>query len=121
LINLCRIIARPLSWFGALAIIVLSVVPAADRPVTGAGSPLEHLAAFALVAGLFAIGYRLSLVARFMTALAFCAGIEVLQMPLPTRHARLGDFVIDLVTSWCAIAVVAGVEKLIAGDRRSHG
>ena len=51
-------VARALAWVGILAIIILSAVPAADRPFTGAGHLFEHLAAYALVAGMFAIGYR---------------------------------------------------------------
>jgi hypothetical protein len=31
-------VARALAWIGIWAIIILSVVPAADRPVTGAGN-----------------------------------------------------------------------------------
>jgi hypothetical protein len=51
---------------GAVAILILPVVPADERPVTGAGEAVgpavEHLAAFGLVAGVFAIGhYRLGL------------------------------------------------------------
>ena len=53
--------ARVMAWMGILAIVILSVVPAADRPVTGAGQLLEHLTAFAIVGGAFALGYRLSL------------------------------------------------------------
>jgi hypothetical protein len=48
--------ARIMAWMGILAIIILSVVPAADRPVTGAGQLLEHLTAFAIVGGAFASG-----------------------------------------------------------------
>jgi hypothetical protein len=110
-------IARAASWIGALVIIVLSVVPAVDRPVTGAGSSNEHVAAFALVGGLFGIGYRISLVARFTIALLFCGGIELLQAPLPTRHARLSDFVTDVAASWCAIALVLVAERLVASSR----
>ncbi len=54
-------VARALAWIGIFAIIVLSVVPAVDRPVTGLGQSFEHFTAFALVGGAFAIGYRLSL------------------------------------------------------------
>jgi hypothetical protein len=45
-----RIVARVLPWIGIITIIVLSVVPANERPVTGAGHLAEHLAAFASVA-----------------------------------------------------------------------
>ena len=60
--------ARILAWIGAAAIVVLSVVPAEDRPVfdpaqslaVWAGNSIEHVSAFALVAAAFAIGYRFS-------------------------------------------------------------
>jgi hypothetical protein len=55
------VIVRGLAWFGILAISILSVVPNTLRPVSGAGHRFEHFAAFALVAGTFAIGYRLPL------------------------------------------------------------
>ena len=59
-----RGVARVLFWIGIVAIIVLSVVPAKERPVTDAadwfgawnGHLLEHVAAFAPVAAAFAIG-----------------------------------------------------------------
>ena len=97
LIYSCRALARALAWVGVLAIILLSIVPAIDRPVTGTGQWTEHFAAFALVAGMFAVGYRLSLVQLVVLALIFCGGIELLQITLPTRHARLSDFTIDFV------------------------
>jgi len=39
-------VARALAWIGIFAIIVLSVVPAVDRPVTGLGQWFEHFTAF---------------------------------------------------------------------------
>jgi len=102
-----RAAARMLSWIGIIVIIVLSVVPANERPVTGVGHLSEHTAAFAPVAGAFAIGYHLFSLARLLLlALLFCGAIELLQVPLPTRHARVSDFVIDLVASWLAMALV---------------
>ena len=92
-----RMVARVLAWLGILTIIVLSVLPANDRPITVAtlwfgqlfGQWLEHFTAFALVAGVFAIGYRYSLLRLLLLAFFFCGAIELLQVPLPTRHARL--------------------------------
>lgn len=84
-----RIVARVLPWIGIITIIVLSVVPANERPVTGAGHLAEHLAAFASVAAAFAIGYhRLSLRRLLLLAFLFCGGTELVQIPLPTRHFR---------------------------------
>jgi VanZ family protein len=81
----------------------LSVVPANDRPVSGAGQGFEHFAAFALVGGAFATGYRFSLFRLLMLAVFFCGGIELLQIPLPTRHARVSDFLVDSVGAGFAI------------------
>src|ERR1039458_9842803 len=113
LIGHYRVVARALAWIGTLAIIVLSVVPDVYRPVTGAGQLFEHFTAFALVAGVFAIGYRLSPIRLLFFAFFFCGGIELLQVPLPTRHARVSDFVIDFVGSCFAIGVVFASAKLI--------
>jgi len=102
-----RGIVRALAWFGIAAIVVLSVVPADERPVTGTGQDFEHLTAFGLVAGMFAIGYSFALTRLLLMALLFCGGIELLQVPLPTRHARVSDFAIDLLGSYLAIGLVA--------------
>jgi hypothetical protein len=112
------IMARALTWVGVLAIVVLSVVPAVDRPVTGSGQLFEHFMAFALVAGVFAIGYRLSLARQLFFALFFCGGVELLQLPLSTRHARMSDFVMDLIAAWIAIAIVVSGQKLCGVFRR---
>ena len=109
---------RALAWVGILAIVVLSVVPSVDRPVTGAGQLLEHFTAFALVAGVFAISYRLSLMRLLLWAFFFCGGIELLQVPLPTRHARISDFIIDLVASCFAVLFVFFADKHIGDYRR---
>ena len=97
LISRYTVVARTLAWIGILAIIVLSVVPANDRPVSGVGQGFEHFTAFALVGGAFAIGYRFSLIRLLVLAVFFCGGIELLQVPLPTRHARVSDFLVDSV------------------------
>jgi VanZ like family len=105
--------ARIMAWMGILAIIILSVVPAADRPVTGAGQSIEHLTAFAIVGGAFAIGYRLSLMRLMFLAVFFCAGIELLQVPLPTRHARVSDFLIDTAGACLAIVCVFVARQIL--------
>ena len=110
-------IIHRLAWFGILAVVILSVVPATERPVTGAGQTFEHFVTFVLVAGTFAIGYRLSLMRLLLLAFLFCGGIELLQVPLPTRHARLSDFVIDFFGSCFAIGLVFFGDKLVAAHR----
>ena len=120
LLNHYRAATRVLAWVGIFTIVVLSVVPANERPVTSAelwfglvyGHWLEHFAAFALVTVVFAIGYRFSPIRLLLLAFLFCGGIELLQLPLPTRHARVSDFVIDFLGACFAVAVVFASGKL---------
>ncbi len=106
------LIIRALAWFGVLAIVILSVVPAPMRPTTGARSGFEHFAVFSLVAAAFAIGYRLSLARLLALSFLYCGGIELLQLTVPTRHARLSDFFIDVGSAWVAMCLVAVNGKL---------
>jgi VanZ family protein len=114
LINHFTGVARIVAWISILAIVILSVVPAADRPVTGAGQLLEHLMAFAIVGGAFAVGYRLSLTRLLLLAVLFCAAIELLQIPLPTRHARVSDFLIDTAGACLAILCVFVARQILS-------
>jgi VanZ family protein len=92
----------------------LSVVPAHDRPVFHLGQPfrlwgrhfIEHGSAFALVATAFAVGYRWSVGRLVLLAFLLCGAVELLQIPLPTRHARVSDFLIDFVAACLAIVLV---------------
>jgi VanZ family protein len=102
----CRAIARALAWIGILAILGLSFVPAVARPVTGLGQQFEHFTAFALTAAAIAFGYDLSPARLLLLVFLFCGGIELLQVPLSTRHARLSDFIVDVVASCVAIGLV---------------
>src|SRR5689334_3058142 len=117
LVEYFRLIARVVSWLGALAIVVLSVVPAQERPVTGSGPHFEHFAIFSFVAAAFAVGYQLSFIRLASFAFLFCAGVELVQVPLPTRHARVTNFVIDFGASFLAICVVLTAQKIF---KRMH-
>jgi hypothetical protein len=48
-------VIRGLAWFGIFAVVILSIVPATERPVTGAGQGIEHFAAFAFVGRLLSV------------------------------------------------------------------
>jgi VanZ family protein len=99
-----KLASRLVAWTGLVAISVFTVVPASFRPVTDLGSDFEHLSAFFAVFAAFSVGYELSLIRLVLFALLFCGGIELIQIPLPTRHARVSDFIVDFVASSLAIA-----------------
>jgi VanZ family protein len=117
LINHSTAIVRAAAWVGIFAIFVLSVVPAEQRPVSGLGQSYEHFTAFALVGGVFAIAYPLLLTRLLALAVLYCGGIELLQVPLPTRHARVSDFLVDTLGAFVAIVCVAVARKLVRRRR----
>jgi VanZ family protein len=125
-----RIVARIVAWSAIAGIVILSVVPANERPMIAepwfdewVGHFVEHFSAFALAAAAFTIGYcRFSLLRLLLLAFFFSAGIELLQIPMPTRHARTSDFIVDFVALFIAIAIVRigiGVRRHFANTRLS--
>ncbi len=76
-------------------IVLLTAVPASMRPMSGFPREVEHIAGFFVAGGLYFLGYPRRLLASLAIAFTFAAAIELLQIPLPSRHARLIDFVVD--------------------------
>jgi VanZ family protein len=101
-------LAKAAAWILVIAITVLSVVPPSQRPVTGvASSNFEHLAIY-LASGLaFAVGYRDRLLIVTCGLVAFAGMIELVQLFIPGRHARLSDFLIDSAASCLGVALFA--------------
>ena len=82
------------AWFLAAAIIVFSLVPSHLRPVTDVPHALEHFVIFAATGIAFGLGYG----PRYSIAIAlviFAGAIEIAQLSVPGRHARLSDFIVD--------------------------
>ena len=92
-------IVRIIAWTLAAAIVVLSVVPRGLRPETGTPHNLEHFIAFLATGFAFGLGYdrKHSLLALLLVLFSFW--VEVLQLFVPGRHARLSDFVVDALAA----------------------
>jgi VanZ family protein len=97
-------------------LVVLSVVPLAIRPTSPAPHNLEHFASFAVAGALQYTSYPARPVRWFLVALLFCGGLELLQIGIPGRHARVEDFVIDTVAACLGILGA----YVIIGIKRSH-
>ena len=96
-------IVRAVAWFALVAIVVLSLVPPGARPATFFPHSLEHAGIFlfdGLAFGVAYFGYQWLL---SVWAVIFCGAIELAQLMIPGRHARLGDFLVD------ATAVCVGI------------
>ncbi len=106
-----RKVIRLIAWALLATAIVFTVVPAHLRPVTGAPSAIEHLAMFFLIGSAFAFGYSRSDYPLCGAAIAFAGSLELLQLFVPGRHARLSDFVIDELSAVIGIALSGVIDR----------
>jgi VanZ family protein len=113
-------IFRVPAWALLLLLFVLSVVPAADRPVTGVNHNLEHFLPFVLLGVLFALGYENCLSRLLIGGFLFAGLIELAQIPLPSRHARLEDFIVDLIAITLGLCVTNLGQKSFDYWRRTN-
>jgi VanZ family protein len=88
------------------AVLIFTVVPAAERPYTGIQHDLEHVSAFLLLGVLLGIAFRIKAPLLLLVGSIFTLAIECMQIPLPTRHARLEDFGLD-TTAICVGILIA--------------
>jgi VanZ family protein len=88
-------VARVLAWSLAVAILVLSIVPPRFRPETDVPHHFEHLLIF-LAAGItFGYGYGRRPFLLGLALVLFAGLVEVTQLFVPGRHARMSDFMVD--------------------------
>lgn len=107
------LIFRVPAWILLIWLVVLTVVPASERPNTGIEHNLEHILAFGLLGTLFALGYPNRLAWLIAGGLTFACLIELSQIPLPTRHARLSDFLFDTFATWLGIAAIHLLRRVL--------
>jgi VanZ family protein len=96
-------IARIAAWSLVALIVALSVVPPSLRPETGVPHDLEHFTIYFVTGFAFALGYDLRRALLAPLLVIFTGAIEIAQLFVPGRHARLSDFIVD------AFAVCVGL------------
>jgi VanZ family protein len=98
---------RIAAWALAAAIVILSLVPPTLRPETGVPHGLEHFTIFAATGFAFGLGYkrRHHLVAILLVI--FSSAIEIAQLFVPGRHARLGDFIIGALAACIGLVMAS--------------
>jgi VanZ family protein len=105
------------AWLLSAAIVVLSVSPPSARPVTPVGhnfgSNFEHLLIFLAAGGAFALGYPRRIWLLLFAMLGFAGAVEIAQMLVPGRHARLSDFLVDVFSLYCGIGISYAALRLL--------
>jgi VanZ family protein len=116
-----RRIFQTAGWLLASAITVLSLVPPQYRLVTVAAHNLEHLGIFLSVGIAFGAGYLDRPWAVAIGLASFSGAIEITQLWVPGRHARLIDFLVDTTATCIGIGLVGVVVRLKGLASRSRG
>lgn len=104
-------------WLLAIAIVLLSIVPAHMRPVT-APQDFEHFTVFLIFGFIVGIAYSGRYAAPVVMLLAFTALVEIAQLGVPGRHARLEDFLVDALGCLVGLGVASVARFLI--DRHAQ-
>jgi VanZ family protein len=97
--------ARIAAWSLTAAIVILSLVPRALRPETSAPHGLEHFIIFAAAGFAFGLGYERRHDLLAILLVIFSSSIEISQLFVPGRHARLSDFIIDSVAAFIGLVM----------------
>lgn len=103
-------VARIAAWSLAAAIVVLSLVPPFLRPETAVPHELEHFLIFVVTGAAFGLGYNVRLALLATELVSFAGAVEIAQLFVPGRHARLSDFVVDAM-SICAGSISGSLAR----------
>ena len=106
-------IARIAAWGIAATIVMLSVAPPALRPETGAPHKVEHFVIYFAAGFAFSLGYRFGRTPLAVLSVMFCGLIEILQLFVPGRHARLSDFIVDALAMCVGLTMASPIRDIL--------
>ena len=101
------IFLRLFAWLLAAAVTFSTLGPARHRPHIAITHDGEHVLAFVLVGVAFALAYPRQRMLVAGLSVVLTGVLELLQLFVPGRHARLEDFVVDALATLVGIAIVA--------------
>jgi hypothetical protein len=105
------------AWAALCLIAYATLSPLRHRPTLPTSWNIEHLAAFAVLGGLFCLAYPRRTPAVFIIVLGSAGLLEVLQFFTPDRHARTLDTVQKIAGGGAGIS--AGRAVLYFARKRS--
>jgi VanZ family protein len=94
---------RVVAWLILSSIVVLTVVPSGARPTTFVSHKFEHAGIFLMLGLSFGMAYLVRQWLLSIGAIVFCAAVELVQLYIPGRHARLSDFIVDTIAALVGI------------------
>jgi VanZ family protein len=104
------IILRVFAWLLAAAVTFATLGPPRFRPHSNLGQNGEHALAFVLVGLAFGLAYPKHRLLTSAITVVMIGIIELLQLWVPGRHARIEDFLVDALTACAGLAVIAALD-----------
>jgi VanZ family protein len=104
------IILRIIAWLLAAAVAFATLGPPSYRPHSSLGQDGEHALAFILIGVAFGLAYTDHRLRVAVIAVMMIGALELLQLWMPGRHARLEDFIVDALTACVGLAVAAALD-----------
>jgi VanZ family protein len=113
------LILRIIAWLLTAAVTFATLGPPNLRPHSSLGQDGEHALAFVLVGLAFGLAYTRRRLFTAGIAVVLIGVLELLQLWMPGRHARLEDFIVDALAACVGIAAVAMLDWTTQRMRRS--
>lgn len=98
--------SRIIAWCLLALIVFATSVPPVLRPITGVPNEFEHFIIFLMTSILFNFAYPRRELILCLIGILLSGALEVLQLFIPGRHARLSDFIVDVIAA--CVGVIAG-------------
>src|SRR3954453_18617805 len=114
------LIFRIIAWLLTAAVTFATLGPPSYRPHSALGQDAEHALAFVLVGLAFGLAYPRRRLFTAGVAVVLIGVLELLQLWMPGRHARLEDFIVDALAACAGIAIAAMLDGLTQLVRRSN-
>jgi VanZ family protein len=115
------LILRIIAWLLTAAVTFATLGPPRLRPHSELGQDGEHALAFVLVGLAFGLAYTRHRLLTATIAVVLIGVLEMLQLWMPGRHARLEDFVVDALAACAGIAVAAVMDWLVRRSKTAAG
>jgi hypothetical protein len=108
------------AWGSLAAIGALSMVSPSLRPVTALPHDVEHGAIFALAGLAVGLGYPRHALRHVIVLTAFSGAVELAQLFVPGRHARVSDFLVDAAAASAGVLLASTLAKFTTAKAASH-
>jgi hypothetical protein len=100
------LLLRFVAWLLAAAVTFATLGPPRYRPHPFIGQDGDHTLAFLLIGIAFAVAYPLHRRLAVVLSVLLIGALELLQLAIPGRHARLEDFAVDALAAIAGFAIV---------------